>query len=115
MRANIVSVSVILREKVQFMYNFNRFVAFIPLFSHNKNFESSSQVEMQNRLCSSHTVNCFQNQFPLTYFRFRYIDLHNVSFSFSWLYPEIIIQSLYALYRLVNVENVKQFRQTTKI
>ena len=35
MGANIVSVSVILREKLQCMYNFNRFVAFMPLFSHN--------------------------------------------------------------------------------
>ena len=70
MGANIVSVSVILREKLQFMYNFNRFVAFVHPFSHNLNFESSSQVEMQNRLCSSHTVNCFQNQVPLTHFRF---------------------------------------------
>ena len=76
MGANIVSVSVIRREKLQFMYNFNRFVAFMP-FSHNENFGSSSQVEMQNRLCSSHIVNCFQNQFPLTHFCFRYI--HNVS------------------------------------
>ena len=49
MGTNIVSVSVILREKLQFMYNFNRFVASMPLFSHNLNFESSSQVEMQNR------------------------------------------------------------------
>ena len=31
MGANIVSVSVIRREKLQFMYNFNRFVAFMPL------------------------------------------------------------------------------------
>ena len=71
MGANIVSVSVILGEKLQFMYNFNIFVAFISFFSHNLNFESSSQVEMQNRLCSSHIVNCFQNQFLLTHFRFR--------------------------------------------
>ena len=35
MGANIVSVSVILREKLQFMYNFNMCVAFMPLFSHN--------------------------------------------------------------------------------
>ena len=32
MGANIVSVSEILREKLQFMYNFNRFVALMPLF-----------------------------------------------------------------------------------
>ena len=32
MGANIVSVSVIRREKLQFMYNFNRFVAFMPFF-----------------------------------------------------------------------------------
>ena len=32
MGANIVNVSVLLREKLQFMYNFNRFVAFMPLF-----------------------------------------------------------------------------------
>ena len=32
MGVNIVSVSVILREKLQFMYNFNRFVAFMSLF-----------------------------------------------------------------------------------
>ena len=50
------------------------------------NFESSSPVQMQNRLCSSQYVNCFQNQFPLTHFR-----LHNVSV--LCLYPEIIIQS----------------------
>ena len=36
MGANIVSVSVIRREKLQFMYNFNRFVAFIPLFAQRK-------------------------------------------------------------------------------
>ena len=35
MGTNIVSVSVILREELQFMYNFNRFVAFMRLFSHN--------------------------------------------------------------------------------
>ena len=34
MGANIVSVSVLIREKLHFMYNFNRFVAFMPLFSH---------------------------------------------------------------------------------
>ena len=31
-RANIVSVSVILPEKLKFMYSVNRFVAFMPLF-----------------------------------------------------------------------------------
>ena len=31
-KANIISFSVILREKLQVMYNFNRFVAFMPLF-----------------------------------------------------------------------------------
>ena len=71
MGANTISVPVIVREKLQCMYNFNRIVAFVPLFSHNSNFESSSQEERQNRICSSHTVNCFQNQFPLTHFRFR--------------------------------------------
>ena len=30
--ANIVNISVIRREKLQFMYNFNRCVAFMPLF-----------------------------------------------------------------------------------
>ena len=35
MGANIVSVSIILREKLQFMYNFNIYVAFMPPFSHN--------------------------------------------------------------------------------
>ena len=34
MGVNIVSVSVILREKLQCMYNFNIFVVFMPLFSH---------------------------------------------------------------------------------
>ena len=34
MGTNIVSVSVIRREKLQFMYNFNRFVVFMPV-SHN--------------------------------------------------------------------------------
>ena len=61
MGANTVSVSVIRREKLQFMYNFNRFVAFMPFFRTTETFGSSSHVEMQNRLCSSHTVNCFQN------------------------------------------------------
>ena len=31
MGVNIVIVSVILREKLKFMYNFNRFVVFMPL------------------------------------------------------------------------------------
>ena len=35
MGANVVSVSVIRREKLQFMYKFNRSVAFKPLVSHN--------------------------------------------------------------------------------
>ena len=40
MGANIVGVSVIRREKLQFMYNFNRFVAFMPLFRTPKTLEA---------------------------------------------------------------------------
>ena len=40
MGANIVSVSVIRREKLQFMYNFNRFVAFMPIFHTTKTLEA---------------------------------------------------------------------------
>ena len=40
MGANIVSVSVIRREKLQFMYNFNRFVASMPLFRTTKTLEA---------------------------------------------------------------------------
>ena len=39
MGANIVSVSVI-REKLQFMYNVNRFVVFMPLFRTTKTWEA---------------------------------------------------------------------------
>ena len=35
MGVNIVSDSVILCEKLQFMYDFNRFVAFMPFVLHN--------------------------------------------------------------------------------
>ena len=40
MGANIVSVFVIRREELQFMYNFNRFVAFMPLFRTTKTLEA---------------------------------------------------------------------------
>ena len=40
MGANIVSVSVIRREKLQFMYNFNRFVAFMPFFFRTTNWNA---------------------------------------------------------------------------
>ena len=40
MGANIVILSVIRREKLQFMYNFNRFVAFMPLLRTTKTFEA---------------------------------------------------------------------------
>ena len=40
MGANIVSVSIIRRGKLQFMYNFNRFVAFMPLFRITKTLEA---------------------------------------------------------------------------
>ena len=40
MVANIVSVSVIRREKLQFMYNFNRFVASMPLSRTTKTLEA---------------------------------------------------------------------------
>ena len=36
MGANIVGVSVIRLEKLQFMYNFSRFVAFMPRFAQLK-------------------------------------------------------------------------------
>ena len=39
MGANIVGVSVI-REKLQFMYNFDKFVAFMPLFRTTKTWEA---------------------------------------------------------------------------
>ena len=40
MGVNIVSGSVIRREKLQFMYNFNRFVAFMPLSRTTKTLEA---------------------------------------------------------------------------
>ena len=40
MGANIVSGPVIRREKLQFMYSFNRFVAFMPLFRTTKTLEA---------------------------------------------------------------------------
>ena len=40
MGANIVSVSVICREKLQFMYNFNRLIAFWPPFCTTKTLEA---------------------------------------------------------------------------
>ena len=40
MGANIVSVSVIRREKLQFMNNFNRLVAFMPLSRTTKTLEA---------------------------------------------------------------------------
>ena len=40
MGANIVTVSIIRREKLQFMYNFNRFVASMPPVRTNKTLEA---------------------------------------------------------------------------
>ena len=82
MGANIV----IRREKLQFMNNFNRFVAFILFFTQLK-FGSISQVEMQNRFFSSSQISSL---LPILV-----LDTYIMFLLFSCLYPEIIIQSNY--------------------
>ena len=79
MGANIVSVSIIRREKLQFMYNLNRFVASSLFFAQLKLWKQFTGRNAKS-LMQSHSVNCFQNQFPLPHFCSRYI--HNVSFVF---------------------------------
>ena len=79
------------------------------------------QVEMQNRLCSSHTVNCskISSLVPI-FFLDKYVMFHAFhAYILKLLFKVIIVLpwfwSLYALYCLVNVEDAKPFRQTTNL
>ena len=97
MCANIVNVSVIFREKLQFMYNFNRFVPFMPLLLRTtilkavqgRNAKSLMQFtycELLPKLVLSYPIFVLDKYIMFLSFLFLFLF-------FSCLYPEIIIQS----------------------
>ena len=91
MGAKLVSVSVIRREKMQFMYNFNRFVAFMPFFAQLKLWKQftgkNAKSLMQFTYCELLPKSVPSHMFVLdTCIRFLLL---------TCLYPEIIIKSNY--------------------
>ena len=124
MGANIVGVSVILREKLQFMYNFNilllscLFFAQLKLWKQftGRNVKSLKIAYAVRILWTASKISSLLSIFVLNkYIMFLVFHAYILKLLFKVIPVVPWLWSLYALYCLVNVENIKQFQQTIKI